>query len=115
MQLENFSQINLEDSFFDSLKEDYQEFESWFLKKAATNALACVGYDEGRNIQAFLYLKVEEGGIVDIQPMLDNKRWLKVGTFKVNPHGTRLGERFVKKIFDYAVIENVDSIYVTSK
>ena len=36
-----------------------------------------------------------------------------MGTFKVNPHGTRLGERFIKKIFDGALVRNVDAAYVT--
>jgi len=64
-------------------------------------------------IQAFLYLKIEEGHIADIEPDPGNRRWLKVGTSKVNAHGTKLGERFIKKIFDYAIIEKVEGIYVT--
>lgn len=40
-------------------------------------------------------------------------RRLKVGTFKVESTGFRLGERFVKIIFDNALQRNVDEIYVT--
>jgi len=32
---------------------------------------------------------------------------------KVNPHGTRLGERFIKKALDHAVKLNSDIVYVT--
>ena len=39
-------------------------------------------------------------------------RRLKVGTFKVESTGFRLGERFVKIIFDNALQRNVDEIYV---
>ncbi|WP_127124998.1 N-acetyltransferase [Pseudoflavitalea rhizosphaerae] len=111
MEIRLFSDINVNDPFFDSLKNDYKEFMKWFNKKA--DSTAYVGYDEEGNIQGFLYLKVEEGGITDVKPDLPVSRWLKVGTFKVNPHGTRLGERFVKKILDHATIENVDNVYVT--
>lgn len=40
-------------------------------------------------------------------------RRLKVGTFKIESTGFRLGERFVKIIFDNALQRNVDEIYVT--
>jgi hypothetical protein len=41
-------------------------------------------------------------------------RYLKVGTMKIDAHGTKLGERFVKKIFDHAIAQKVDAAYVTA-
>ena len=41
------------------------------------------------------------------------KRRLKVGTFKVVSNGVRLGERFLKIIFDNAITYRVEEIYVT--
>lgn len=38
---------------------------------------------------------------------------MKVGTFKVEASGFRLGERFIKIIFDNAQERNLDEIYVT--
>lgn len=38
---------------------------------------------------------------------------MKVGTFKVEASGFRLGERFIKIIFDNAIARNLDEIYVT--
>src|SRR3712207_7909254 len=38
---------------------------------------------------------------------------LKVGTFKIDAHNTKLGERFVKKIMDAALYMKADEIYVT--
>jgi len=106
-----FSNIDLNDVFFDSLKQDYAEFPNWFKRKSEEGALAYVFESQG--IQGFLYLKIENEEVTDILPALPSKDRIKVGTFKVNPHGTRLGERFLKKIFDYAVIKNIDEIYVT--
>ena len=35
IEWKNFKDINLNDPFFDSLKQDYQGFETWFYKKAS--------------------------------------------------------------------------------
>jgi len=45
--------------------------------------------------------------------VLSPKRQLKIGTLKVNLNGYKLGERFLKIIFDNALRLKVDEIYVT--
>jgi hypothetical protein len=109
---EYFGNINLSDSFFDSLKEDYPGFEKWFNKKAEEKAY--ITYNKGR-ILSFLYLKTEDAdeNYSDITPVFTPKKRLKVGTFKVVSNGVRLGERFLKIIFDNAIANNVEEIYVT--
>lgn len=106
-----FSEINLEDPFFDSLRDDYPGFDTWFRKKGEESAYVFAS-DDGE-LDGFLYLKIEDGSVDDVSPPLPPGRRLKVGTFKINPHGTRLGERFLKKVFDHALAENVDELYVT--
>lgn len=113
LEFKTFSSIDLSDPFFDSLKEDYSEFKKWFNKKASQQEKAFVMYDDTKQIQAFLYLKEEEGPIKDVTPEIPNERVLKVGTLKINAHGTKLGERFIKKIFDYALEKDISTIYVT--
>lgn len=107
-----FKEIDLDDEFFTSLKDDYKEFETWFKDKSLDNKKAFVLY-ENNGLMAFLYLKIENDQISDIIPNLEAKRRLKVGTFKIDAHGTKLGERFVKKIFDVAIHKEIDEIYVT--
>lgn len=109
--IQKFSEINLNDQFFDSLKAGYVEFADWFLRKANENAL--VLYNPQGHIEGFLYCKFENGPGNDTDPLLPNTSHLKVGTFKFNPQGTRRGDRYLKKIFDYAFKSNVDDIYVT--
>lgn len=106
-----FGEIDLSDSFFDSLKSDYGEFEHWFTRKADDFAYVFSG-DAGE-IDGFLYLKMENGAVDDVEPPLPPACRVKVGTLKINPHGTRLGERFLKKIFDHAVTRAAKEIYVT--
>lgn len=110
-ELTTFENVNLGDPFFDSLKSGYKEFPIWFAKKAKEPVYVSRQPDGG--LHGFLYLKIEDGAVTDVAPALPAARWLKVGTLKIIAHGTKLGERFVKKIFDTAISEHADGIYVT--
>lgn len=107
-----FSEIDLSDPFFDTLKNDYAGFEKWFLRKSDEEAYVCSS--EG-SVYGFLYIKVEGENELysDINPIFQPKKRLKIGTFKVESTGFRLGERFIKIIFDNALQYDVDEIYVT--
>jgi predicted nucleic acid-binding protein len=109
---EYFGNINLKDDFFNSFKEDYTEFENWFNSKADKESYICLIENE---VKAFLFLKVENAdeNYKDIIPVFPAKKRLKIGTFKVTSTGYKLGERFLKVIFDNALANNVDEIYVT--
>lgn len=114
VQKKQFGYINLNDDFFLSLKEDYNGFDKWFIKKSDEQAYVTTNKHNGL-ILSFLYLKVENiyENYSDIIPTFAPKKRLKVGTFKVINNGFRLGERFLKVIFDNALINKVDEIYVT--
>lgn len=109
-----FGRINLDDDFFTSLKEDYIGFDRWFIRKFDEEAYITVNSNNGL-LLSFLYLKVEgrDENYSDIVPAFSSKKRLKVGTFKVINNGFRLGERFMKIIFDNALKNKVDEIYVT--
>lgn len=111
LEKKKFKHINVDDPFFNSLKSDYKEFETWFTKKEDEEAYLIS--DNDQMIQGFLYVKCEEGPITDVDPIIDCDKALKVGTLKINPHGTRLGERFIKKALDFAISEKVEVCYVT--
>lgn len=108
----HFGDINLQDSFFDSFRRDYKEFDRWFNRKA--DEIIYVTHNKDL-ILSFLYVKVEDEAenYADITPAFAPKRRLKIGTFKVVSNGVRLGERFLKIIFDNALRYKVDEIYVT--
>lgn len=110
-----FSEVNFNDVFFDSLKNDYKQgFVDWFNKKSLNpEEMAYVLYNDDNTIDGFMYLKIENGSITDVTPTLANKKHLKIGTFKFNTKKTLRGQRFLKKIFDHALKEKVDDIYVT--
>nr|WP_314092333.1 N-acetyltransferase [uncultured Shinella sp.] len=107
-----FKDVDLGDAFFDSLKAQYGEFSNWFQKKAE-EPVYVVDDDTTGGIRGFLYIKVENGEIKDVEPTLPPKKRLKVGTLKVIAKGTKLGERIIKRIFDHAILEGVQEVYVT--
>lgn len=110
---EYFGNLDLGDSFFDSFRDDYAEFNEWFTKKSDEVAYVCKS-DQGE-IVAFLYIKFEgeDENYSHTVPVLPPARRLKIGTMKVVSNGYKLGERFLKIIFDNALLRSVDEIYVT--
>lgn len=108
----DFAQVKIEDVFFDSFKEDYKDFDKWYNKKADETSYVCYHNDV---LSAFLYIKVEDEteNYSDITPSFKRKKRLKIGTFKVASNGLKIGERFLKIIFDNALQYKVDEIYVT--
>lgn len=116
VKLKNLNEVNLHSSFFDTLREDYGgiDFDNWFKKKALKGEKAYV-FEDADGLKGFLYLKSEDAGedYSDIEPQFAPKKRLKVGTFKIERTGFRLGERFLKIIFDNARRQDVDEIYVT--
>jgi predicted nucleic acid-binding protein len=107
----DFGEVDIKDIFFDSFREDYAEFDKWFKKKSDKSCYVC--YDD--SITAFLYIKVEdkEENYFNVKPALAPKKRLKIGTLKVISNGYKIGERFLKIIFDNAYQYQVEEIYVT--
>lgn len=95
-----FADIDLKDSFFDSLKADYPGtatstgFCTWFGKKVLSDAKALV-YEDKTGIGAFIYIKEENEPInlVDA-PTLPAVDRIKLGTMKISDirRGQRIGE-----------------------
>ncbi len=107
-----FGNIELNDPFFDSFREDYKEFDKWYIKKSDEPAYVTL---EDGVVTSFLYLKIEDESenYSNITPPFTPKKRLKIGTFKITCTGNRLSERFLKVIFDNALRNKVDEIYVT--
>ncbi|MEE1961211.1 PIN domain-containing protein [Allomuricauda taeanensis] len=108
----DFAEVNLTDNFFDSFREDYSEFDNWFKSKFDKVCYIC--YSDN-NLTAFLYIKVEDEteNYSEIKPVFPKKKRLKIGTLKVVSNGYKIGERFLKIVFDNAIQYKVDEIYVT--
>lgn len=105
--------LDVNNEFFDSLRNAYRDFNIWFNKKCDEEVYIC--RDDKGHLLGFLYLKTENSdeNYSDISPLFPPKKRLKIGTFKVDATGFRLGERFIKIILDNAIEQRVDEVYVT--
>ena len=110
---ELFGSIDVRNPFFDSFRLDYDGFDKWFARKCDEEAYTC--RTDKDVMLGFLYLKTEDEmeDYSNITPRFIPGKRLKVGTFKVEASGFRLGERFIKIIFDNAIERNLNEIYVT--
>ncbi len=108
----DFAEVNIKDEFFNSFRLDYNEFDAWFNSKSEEPCYVC--YING-NLSAFLFVKIENENenYSNINPVFEPKKRLKIGTLKVTGNGYKIGERFLKTIFDNAIQFKVQEIYVT--
>lgn len=106
------NEIPLSDNIFDSLREDYAPFDSWWKDKCVKERRPCWAvYDEG--LAGLIVRKDEDGKNTDAT--IKAKKILKICTFKVRPEkrGTKLGELLLKKVFWFAQVNNYDVVYLT--
>lgn len=102
--------LDVENPFFNSLRADYPGFNSWLSRKGEEDAYVLV---DNNQLLGFLYLKDEEEVDDSITPSFDIRRRLKIGTFKINSHGTVLGQRFLSIILRKMLNDGHDFTYVT--
>lgn len=104
--------LDTNDPFFESLKEDYGEFETWFKKISREGRKCWVYFKEGGSIGALLIYKFENEPIDSIPPF-PAKRRLKISTLKVTHTGFKIGELFIKLSLEYSIKNNLVEIYLT--
>lgn len=110
-----FSDCDINDEFFDSLKSDYEEFPEWFGRKSEENTKAFV-YKEDNSIKAFVYLKREDNETLELTDrILPQEPRIKIGTLKIsdNSQGMRLGEGAIGVSLWYWQKSNYNQIYIT--
>jgi hypothetical protein len=83
LQKRTFGDVDLHDSFFDPLKADYQEFESWFQGKAGEEAYIIYGES---GTEGFMYLKTEDGAVTDVHPALPSAPRVSQGAAMLSRH-----------------------------
>lgn len=115
IQLSNLYNIDLENNFFDSLRDDYNGFDKWYKNKSKDGKKAYVSYDENGKIGSFLMLKVEDENedYSKFKIPFEKGKRLKISTFKVANTGNKIGETYIKIILEEAKKYNLNEIYVT--
>lgn len=106
--------ISLQDNIFDSLREGYPGFDTWWKNKCVKQHRLCwiVEYEGG--LAGIIVRKDESRENTDAKTSA--KKILKVCTFKVRPksRGTKLGELLLRQVFWFAQRNKYDLIYLTT-
>ena len=109
-------EIEVEQPFFNSLRNTYENFDKWY-KKSATNHRRAWCITKKSVILAICIYKKEQGSTVvtDNGDILNNP--LKLCTFKVseNARGQKYGERLLYSAFKFAHENNLSYVYLHAR
>ena len=110
----SFSDIDVSDTFFDSLKKDYAGFNNWFTEKQRKNDKALI-LENPTGVHAFLYLKKESEMIKTTINVISAKERIKIGTLKLDDTigNQRLGEGLIGVALWKWQESRAEEIYVT--
>lgn len=104
--------LNIDDPFFNPIKEDYPEFTDWFKKISREGRKCWVHYDTSSNIDALLVYKIENESIIS-KPPLPKRRRIKLCLLKVDFMGYKIGELFIKLVVNLAIINKIQEVYLS--
>lgn len=107
--------LDSNDEFFDSVRNDYPGFDDWFRDKARQGRVAWTVFDDYGILGAVAIYKEEHDPIVTDDNRALPGKVLKLCTFKVGEtiRGRKIGELLLKCAFRYASINSLEQIYLT--
>lgn len=103
----------LEEPFFDSLRDGYPEFNEWFIEKSQDGRRAWVCWNEDKSIGGICIYALQHDEQVTLDTTLNGES-LKLSTFKVGDasRGKKIGELFLKAAFRFAASNNLEHIFI---
>jgi len=104
--------LDVNDPIFDSLREDYPNFNEWYAKKSRIGRNCWVYKRNNGSLGAVLIYKIENEVVLS-EPPLDKNNRLKIATMKVSQVGYKIGELLLKLSFELAIKNNIPEIYLT--
>ncbi len=106
--------LNISDPFFDSLRDDYPEFDQWFREKCVSNSRECWVVNVDQQLAGIIVRKDETPTEADCKS--NGSKILKLCTFKVSSgfQGEKLGELLVKQVLWWSHLNFYDVVYLTA-
>lgn len=103
----------LNEQFFDSLRDGYPEFNKWFIEKSQDGRRAWVCWNEDSSLGGLCIYAHQHNEQVTLDKTLNGES-LKLSTFKVGEasRGKKIGELFLKAAFRYASFNNLEHIFI---
>ena len=88
------SELSVGIKFFDSLRDDYEEFDKWFEDKCISSGRRCWIIRDCLNLCALCIYKFEREGVIGESGFNPGCKMLKLCTFKVDDdsYGSKMGE-----------------------
>lgn len=106
--------VDLADPIFESLRDDYEPFVSWWRTKCVSEHRDC-WVIRGRDglIDGLIVRKAEDGAELGLAP---SEKILKLCTFKVGARaqGHKVGELLLRKAIWHAQLNGFDALYLTT-
>lgn len=107
----NINNISSNDKIFDILKNNYDDFNSWF-NKMKSNNINIYYTEKDNNLTSIMMLKLNEK---DSEQFIKNGNILKIRTLLVTEKNKGIGKTYMSIIDDIAINNNIDYIYLTIK
>nr|WP_281720036.1 GNAT family N-acetyltransferase [Nitrosomonas nitrosa] len=106
--------LQLRDPFFDSLRNGYKQFDTWFRDKARTNRRAWVHRPDGRSVGALCIYAIQADEVINDEQERLSGTALKLCTFKVGEslRGRKIGELFLKAAFRFASQNECQHVFI---
>ncbi|MYG64585.1 MAG: GNAT family N-acetyltransferase [Synechococcus sp. SB0673_bin_10] len=106
--------IDCKQPFFDSLRDDYPDFDEWWKNKCVKQHRLCWAVYDNDRLAGLIVRKEETGNDTDAVTKVE--RILKICTFKVseNKRGIKLGELLLKQVLWYAQKNRYNLTYLTT-
>lgn len=107
-------EVPLSDPIFDSIREDYRDFDNWFATKCRYQQRDCWVVEIDGGLAGLVILKTESHA--EAQTICVAQRVLKVCTFKMKREyqGEKFGEQLLKKILWFAQGNRYEVVYLTA-
>ena len=108
------SELNLSDPIFDSLKQDYPGFNTWFQNKSREGKKCYVSMMRGSTPKlGSILITKDETEAISGEQSFPEKRRLKISTLKVANLGMKLGECLLNIAIREALENEIDELYLT--
>ena len=109
-------ELDLNDPFFDSLRESYGGFNDWFNNRCCETQRKCWTISRNDRLAALCIYKDEQDGVITDNGLTLPGKTLKLCTFKVDEsaRGYKMGERLLYCAFRYAQKNGHTAVYFTT-
>ena len=107
-------QIDIDDVFFDSLREDYPGFNKWFEDRCVNRHRSCWVIRFDGKLAGLVIRKPEKQEEADCATKAD--KILKVSTFKLSSEyqGEKFGEQLLKQVLWWSRSNDIEVVYLTA-